>query len=333
MHIYGTLGPSCASRPVLMNMFHEGMTGIRVNMSHTTVQESHNQLALVRETAEKCGVTPEILIDMQGPEIRIGALPEPVELWEGERVILGEGGIPVPKFLARAAVPGGEILLDDGKLLLQTITYTDTMITADVLRGGVLQGHKSIAMPGAELHTPAVTEKDKENIRQAAANGVTGVMQPFVRSREDLVELRRVLHENGAEKLKIFAKIEDREGIHKLKELLPEADEIVIARGDLGNAVALWDLPGVQKDIAAICRKVGKPFIIVTQMLNSMETKPVPTRAEVSDIFNAVLDGADGVMITGESAIGRFPAKAMRYLAKTAHSAEEWMERHEMSIL
>lgn len=333
MHIYGTLGPSCESHPVLMKMFHEGMTGIRVNMSHTTVQESSDQLALVRETAAKCGVVPEILIDMQGPEIRVGELPEPVELWEGERVILGEGGIPVPSFLPKAAVPGGGILLDDGKILLQTVTFTDTSITADVVRGGILQKHKSITMPGAEMHSPAVTKRDIENIRVAAENGVTGVMQPFVRGRSDLVELRQALKENGAGNLKVFAKIEDQQGIHKLKELLPEADEIVIARGDLGNSMNLWELPGVQKDIAATCREAGKPFIIVTQMLNSMETKPVPTRAEVSDIFNAVLDGADGVMITGESAIGKYPDKAIRYLARTARSAEEWMKKHEMPLL
>ena len=149
-------------------------------------------------------------------------------------------------------------------------------------------------------------------------------MQPFVRCREDLDALRKELNRHGGEAIRIFAKIENREGVARLSELLPAADEIVIARGDLGNSGPLWELPALQKRIAAACRGAGKPFMVVTQMLASMERSPVPTRAEVSDIFNAVLDGAASVMVTGETAVGAWPAETIRYLTRTAREAENY---------
>ena len=152
-------------------------------------------------------------------------------------------------------------------------------------------------------------------------------MQPFVRSREDLIEVRRALEEAGCPEIRLFAKIENRAGVERLPELIPCCDEIVIARGDLGNAMELWELPAVQKYIAAACRAAGRDFMVVTQMLDSMTHRQVPTRAEVSDIFNAVLDGAASVMVTGETAAGEYPALAIRYLARTAREAEAYRDR------
>ena len=160
----------------------------------------------------------------------------------------------------------------------------------------------------------------------AAACGVTGVMQPFVRSRRDLETVRRALDENGGANIRLFAKIENQTGLERLPEFLETADEIVIARGDLGNAMPLWELPAAQKRIEAQCRKAGKPFMVVTQMLASMEQNPVPTRAEVSDIFNAVVDGAAAVMVTGETAVGKWPVEVIRYLSNTVQAAERFLQ-------
>ena len=174
---------------------------------------------------------------------------------------------------------------------------------------------------------PVLTEHDLQNVRLAAQYGVTGLMQPFVRSGAELKKVREALNENGAVQVKIFAKIEKMQGVSNLADILPDADVVIIARGDLGTDMDLWQLPGVQKDISELCRASGKPFVVVTQMLASMEHNPVPTRAEVSDIFNAVTDGACGVMVTGETAVGKYPVEAIRYLANTAQCAAERLEK------
>lgn len=324
MDFYGTLGPNCAAADQLEEMFRVGMTGVRLNLSHVTLDGAADQLAQLHEAAHRCGIEAKLLIDMQGPELRVGVLEQPMEL--AERAVLGKGGIPVPEMILPYLTVGQTVLLDDGKLLLEVTENGGDWAKAKVLRGGLLRGRKSIALPGAKgFRPPTMTAADVENIRCAAKYGVTGVMQPFVRDREDLETVRRTLDENGCQQVRLFAKIENMDGVERLKELLPACDEVVIARGDLGNAVPLWELPAVQKRIAAQCRKAGKPFMVVTQMLASMEQNPVPTRAEVSDIFNAVVDGASSVMVTGETAVGRYPTEVIRYLVNTAEAAEKWM--------
>ena len=194
-------------------------------------------------------------------------------------------------------------------------------VSAVVVRPGTLKPGKSLAVIGKELPMPTLTDSDRKNIGMAAEYGVTGVMLPFVRNREDLLTLRSALQAAGAEKVEIFAKIENMQGVHAIDELLPWCDQIVIARGDLGNAMPLWKLPGIQKQLAASCRAKKKPFMVVTQMLDSMHERAVPTRAEVLDIYNAVLDGAASVMLTGETAAGRYPVEAMKYLVRTGEEA------------
>ena len=176
------------------------------------------------------------------------------------------------------------------------------------------------------MASPTLTEEDLQNLQLAGACGVTGVMLPFVRGAEDIRTLRRALEQAGAGQIRIFAKIESLAGVQALPEFLPLVDEVVIARGDLGNAMPLWELPAVQKRIEAQCRKAGKPFMVVTQMLASMEQNPVPTRAEVSDIFNAVADGAAAVMVTGETAVGKWPVEVIRYLSNTVQAAERFLQ-------
>lgn len=240
MDFYGTIGPACADVKLLQQMVEAGMTGIRMNLSHGPLAAHKDWLALLRKAGVK-----KLLIDLQGPELRIGRLPQPLSL----------------------------------------------------------------------------TTEDKENLAIAADCGVTGVMLPFVRGAADIRSLRQALAEAGAPQLKILAKIENLAGVQALPEFLPLVDEVVIARGDLGNAMPLWELPRCQKQLSAACRAAGVPFMVVTQMLDSMHTRAVPTRAEVSDIYNAVLDGASSLMLTGETAAGQYPVQAMEYLVRTARTA------------
>jgi len=323
--IYGTFGPACESREILSAMLQNGLTGMRLNMSHCSLLESDERLRTFRCAAEELGVIPQLLIDMQGPELRIGTF-EPMQLEAGAEQYLGKNGIEIPNVLFPEICVGDEVLLNDGKISLEVLAVSADQIVTRVVRGGSLSSRKSIKITGKTIPLPVSTQQDLENIRLAAAYGVTGIMQPFVRSGNDLVELRRTLQEHGAEHLQIFAKIESMEGVANLDSILKETDAVIIARGDLGNDMPLWQLPAVQKKISAACRKAGKPFVVVTQMLSSMERNLIPTRAEVSDIFNAVADGAYGVMLTNETAVGSHPAEAISYLALTAADAERWMK-------
>ena len=300
LDIYGTLGPRCSERETLAAMFAAGMSGVRLNLSHVTLRHAADQIASLHAAAADAGKTAQLLIDMQGPELRVGALEAPLMLEDGASVTLGAGGVPVPALIFPALAPGQELLLDDGKLLLEIVSAGSETASARILRGGVLQSRKSIALPGLPLRPPTMTDTDLETVRAA-------------------------LDEAGASDIRLFAKIENLEGVRNLPELLGACDEIVIARGDLGNAMPLWELPRVQKQIAAACRAAGRPFMVVTQMLASMEHSAVPTRAEVSDVFNAVLDGASSVMVTGETAVGDYPVEVIRTMANTVSEALAYM--------
>ncbi|MBR5537102.1 MAG: pyruvate kinase [Clostridia bacterium] len=323
MEVYGTFGPACTDLSRLTEMFRTGMCGLRLNLSHRSLAQSRDWLELARQAAELCGTAPQILMDLQGPELRVGSEGLPVELPEGETLPLSL--LRLPAILLQALRPGQELLLDDGKL--QAVVGEGD--TCRVVRGGTLLPRKSVAAPGLDIRLPALTGEDLENLRLAPQMGVTGVMQSFVRGREDLLELREALKRYGGEHIRIFAKVENRQGLQTLPEWIDLADCVVIARGDLGNAMPLWQLPAAQKIIAALCNAKGKPFLVVTQMLASMEHRAVPTRAEVSDIFNAVLDGASALMLTGETAAGNYPVEAMAYLCNTAREALRFLQERE----
>lgn len=318
---YGTLGPSSESVDVLEGLINAGMTGIRINLSHCSLEDSMDWIDNLREAEKRTNKRIKLLIDLQGPELRIGRLSTPLELKNGQEALLGKTGIPVPIEVYEKLSENQEILLDDGLIKLEAI-YQDGMgWHCHVINGGILKSRKSIALPGVDIKLPALTASDYKNISLAKAYGVTGVMQPFVRSREDLVAVREALDKAGAGDVEIFAKIENKDGVEMLPQLIGFCHEIVIARGDLGNSMPLWKLPGVQKRIASYCRENDKPFMVVTQMLNSMQLSPVPTRAEVMDIYNAVMDGASSLMLTGETAAGKYPVEAMKYLVATGEEA------------
>ena len=295
MEFYGTIGPACAQLETLQRMVEAGMTGIRMNLSHGPLSAHKDWLDIIHAVG-----IPQLLIDLQGPELRIGTLPQPLVL-----------------------EPGQNLLLDDGRLLVQVAEADGAALQCTVVRGGTLQSRKSLAAPGLTVASPTLTEEDLQNLQLAGACGVTGVMLPFVRGAGDIRTLRRALEQAGAGQIRIFAKIESLAGVQALPEFLPLVDEVVIARGDLGNAMPLWELPRCQKQLSAVCRSAGVPFMVVTQMLDSMCNRAVPTRAEVSDIYNAVADGASSVMLTGETAAGQYPVEAMEYLVRTARTALE----------
>lgn len=318
MELYGTLGPSCARAETLGRMLDAGMTGARLNLSHTGLKGAAKYIEALFEAGRIRGLNPELLIDTQGPELRTGALERPLELAPGETVRLGAGGVPLPETVLARLEPGMELLLDDARLSLEVVDRS----RAKVLRGGVLGSRKGITLEGPEIETEPLTAADRENLKAASSWGVTAVMQSFTRSASDIAAVRSAL---GGQDIRIFAKVESKSGVAALPELLPVSDMIVIARGDLGSAYGLYALPALQKDIAELCRTSGVPFMAVTQLLYSMQENPLPTRAEVSDIFNAVLDGASALMLTNETAAGKYPAEAMEALKKAAVAALAYM--------
>ncbi len=327
LEYYGTLGPSCINKDILKDMFACGMTGIRLNLSHRSLKDSAEWIDIYKDAAREVYPQADLLIDLIGPEIRIGDLAEPVLLIEGKQTVLSwkkeeqSNVIPIPSFVEEYMNPGQSLLLDDGKIEVCVEEKTEEKAICQIVRGGKLSSRKSLALPGCTLHNPPLTKQDHENLKNAVEYGVTAVMQPFVRGKEDLMALRQALKDYGAEHIRIFAKIENMEGVSKVEELLPYCDTIVIARGDLGNAMPLSKLPVVQQQISDICRKHNKPFMVVTQMLNSMIESAVPTRAEVNDIFHAVADGASSIMLTGETAAGKYPVESMKVFVDTAEEA------------
>ena len=382
IELFGTLGPSCSEVSVLKEMIEEGMTGMRLNLSHSNLTQAAGLIRNYHEAAALCGISPELLIDLQGPELRIGALQRPVELPDGavfwlaedrfvmNSVLTGQpaeamNGLPVApapndlplvpaaEHIIRAMNTGDRVLFDDGAIEAEVILARDVSGAAPlsresscaaplpqdapdapdvsgtaplraqlrVVRGGVLKSRKSLKIVDRSVDGPVLTPQDIQNLKLVREYGVTSVMLPFVRSGRDLRTLRTAMEELGYGGLRIFAKIENREGVSHIEEIIPEADMVVIARGDLGNDVPLWELPGVQKDLGEACKKAGKPFLVVTQLLFSMIERPVPTRAEMSDIFYAVTGGASALMLTNETAAGKYPAAAMRYLRLAAEAA------------
>ena len=326
VNVYGTLGPACKDAEIIKQMLHEGMDGARLNLSHSTLSQASALIEAFHKASNACGVHPELLIDLQGPELRIGVLDVPLILSNGELIEIEKLSFPFAlQETLKACQPGQEILLDDGKILLQkTISPAGSSAFLRVIRGGKLESRKSVSLPSCTIQTPTLTPQDLIHLQNAKAYGVTAVMQPFVRSREDLIALRKAMKEADCGNLRLLAKIENRPGMDRLSDLIPYCDEIVIARGDLRNSMDLWSLPAAQKQIARVCRENNRDFMVVTQMLDSMTHNPVPTRAEVNDIFNAVLDGASSVMVTGETATGEYPVLVIRYLSKTVREAESF---------
>ena len=320
---YATLGPACCERALLAQMLSRGLTGFRLNLSHKTLPECRGWTEELKAAAHMTGTAPELIIDLRGPELRLAALPAPVPVAEGQTVDFGADGLPLDSDILAALTVGQEILVDDGAIALRLEEISPEHAVCRCTQGGVIEGRKSLTLPGLDIVRPAVSQADLQDLAVARDYGVTAVMQPFVRRRSDLAQVRAALHRFGLDDFQIFAKVEDAEGVANLSEWMDLCDVVTIARGDLGSNLPLPELPRAQKRIAKVCRERGQAFLVVTHLLQSMIHSPVPTRAEVTDIYNACLDGASALMITGETAQGEHGLAAVEMLLAVAKIGEE----------
>ena len=326
--IVATLGPASSDEHTISRLLAAGMDGARLNFSHGTHDDHARSAHLVREAQAAAGRPIALIADLQGPKLRIGDLSEAVELEVGETVVVAspdvarDGDLPVaPPVLAAVIAPGQDVLVDDGHVRLRVDTVEDGRILCRVLMGGVVEPHKGVNVPGLPLPVPSLTEKDIEDLRFALGLGVDYVALSFVRSRADLAQLRAHLVASDSEAW-VIAKVELKEAVAALEEILDEADAVMIARGDLGVEVGPAEVPLLQKRIIRAALERGKPAITATQMLESMVQRPEPTRAEASDVANAILDGTSAVMLSAETAIGSYPVQSVETMASIARAVE-----------
>ncbi|GAB4457324.1 MAG: pyruvate kinase [Armatimonadaceae bacterium] len=324
-----TLGPAVDDPGELAQLATAGMDVARLNFSHGTHEEHARRYHAVREAAQETGKCIAILQDLCGPKIRIGTVAEGTRLRKDARFILttdpiagNEQRVHLPILeLFNAVQPGNHLLLDDGLLELVVTDKTDNELITRVIAGGVLGSRKGISAPGVPLDIEAVTDKDEEDVRFGLEIGVDFVALSFVRHAHDVLQLRKIMEEVGRT-VPIIVKIEKDEAVQNLDSILAVADGAMVARGDLGIEMPMEEIATVQKRIIRVCNRLGKPVITATQMLDSMIRNPRPTRAEVTDIANAVLDGTDALMLSGETAVGAYPIAAVEMMARIAECAE-----------
>ncbi|MDQ7779699.1 MAG: pyruvate kinase [Planctomycetota bacterium] len=329
--ILATLGPASEKVEVIRSLIEAGANGFRLNFSHGTHEAHARFYRTVRQTAKELGTPVAILQDLQGPKIRTGNNKDgqPLRLRNGEkftittREILGEGSLVGTTYsrLPRDVKRGDRILLDDGMIELRVERSTGTDVETVVIDGGFLGEHKGINLPGVAVSIPALTEKDKSDAAFGLELGVDYIALSFVRKPDDILELREFITKQG-KNTHIVAKIEKPEAVDHLAEILDVTDGVMVARGDLGIETSIERVPVIQKTIIAEANKRGKLVITATQMLESMIHHPIPTRAEVTDIANAVLDGTDVLMLSGETANGDFPVETVKCMARVAEEAE-----------
>lgn len=325
-----TIGPSSASPNVLRAMIQAGMDVARLNFSHGDANTHREVAAHVREVAESVGKPVALLGDLQGPKIRTGALDSSFErLVRGRQVVLVGGHRTQPnqieishEELVRSLRPGDRVLIDDGRIELVVREVQDGRAVASVVRGGLLGERKGVSVPGRPLPLPALTEKDLEDLKLAVELGVDYLALSFVRRAEDLVLCQQRLADMNRS-IPVIAKLEKLEAIKNLDQILEVADAVMVARGDLGVELKLGDLPAVQKDVIDRANRAGVPVITATEMLESMVTSNRPTRAEASDVANAIWDGTDAVMLSQETSIGAHPVEAVRAMARICIAAQK----------
>jgi len=331
--IVATIGPASSSPEVLTAMVRAGMAVARLNFSHGSYEDHARTVALLRAVEQETGSPITLLQDLQGPKIRVGQLPNgQVELAEGGTVSLvpaaeyaGQAcSIPIDyPHLADEARAGEQVLLDDGLFELRVEEVRAGAVLCRVVEGGVLKSRKGVNFPGLDLRLPSVTEKDERDLDFGLAQGVDWVSLSFVRKAEDILALKALLAQKGYADVPVVAKIEKPQAIDNLEEIIAVTDAVMVARGDLGVEMSPERVPILQKRIIKLCNRRGIPTITATQMLDSMIRNPRPTRAEASDVANAIIDGTDAVMLSGESAVGEFPVKAVQMLAKIAQEVEK----------
>jgi pyruvate kinase len=325
-----TIGPASDSAEKIKELLAAGMDVARLNFSHGTQEEHRIRIAVLKEEAQKADKFLAIILDTKGPEIRTGMVPkEGILLQNGaffnldlssELGTLDRVGITYSN-LWQEVEPGNHILIDDGQFDLEVTKVQENVISTLVRNGGILKSQKGVNVPGVKIRLPAVTQKDIEDIRFGISQGIDFIAASFTRKAEDILAVRSIVEDEGG-KVQIIAKIENREGLENLEAILEVSDGIMVARGDLGVEIPVEEVPCYQKEIIRKCNLCGKPVIVATQMLESMIRQPRPTRAEASDVANAILDGTDAIMLSGETAEGRFPIESVKLMDKIARKTE-----------
>lgn len=335
-----TIGPSSERKDVLRELILAGMNVARLNFSHGTHEEHEKRIIAIREVEKELKANVAVMLDTKGPEIRIGTFKNgKVYLKKGQKFSLktypcegDETGVYVDlKQIGEILKKGDRVLIADGLIELLVDEIKGEEIICTVNNEGELGSKKGVNLPGKIVPLPSVTEKDKEDIIFGIKMGVDFIAASFVRKAQDVIAIRKILEENGGQDIQIIAKIENQEGVNNIDEIIKVADAIMVARGDLGVEIPVEEVPIVQKKIIEKCNKAGRPVITATQMLDSMIRNPRPTRAETTDVANAILDGTDAIMLSGETAAGDFPVEAARMMAKIAEKVEESIKVDEVT--
>lgn len=334
-----TIGPSSESLENTKKLILAGMNVARLNFSHGDFEEHGNRIKNIRIANAEMGTSVAVLLDTKGPEIRLGKLKEePIELTQGDLVtltteeILGDiNRVPITySDLPKDVTIGSTILIDDGLIGLSVEEVKGTEIICRIVNSGQIKSKKGVNVPGVKISLPGITEKDANDIVFGIEQGVDFIAASFVRKASDVLEIRELLERHNAGHIQIISKIENQEGVDNLDEILEVSDGLMVARGDLGVEIPAEEVPLVQKNMIKKGNRVGKPVITATQMLDSMQRNPRPTRAEASDVANAIFDGTDAIMLSGETAAGRYPVEAVQTMARIAERAEESLEYREI---
>ncbi len=328
-----TIGPASETYKTLTNLVHNGMNVARLNFSHGNQEEHQQRIEEIKRVREDLEVPLAIMLDTKGPEIRTGKFKvDKVELKEGDSYIITTRDVLGDETMASVSYKGivgdlkigDKILIDDGLVSLNVDGFlNDTDIQCTVENQGEIKDHKGVNLPGVKTNLPSLTDKDIEDIKFGIRMGVDFIAASFVRKADDVLEIKRILEDNGGETIQIIPKIENQEGVDNLDEIIEVSDGIMVARGDLGVEVPTEEIALIQKDMIARCNAVGKPVITATQMLDSMIRNPRPTRAEVTDVSNAIFDGSDAIMLSGETAAGKYPEEAVQTMSNIAIRTEE----------
>jgi pyruvate kinase len=329
--IVATLGPATGTKETIQKMMEAGVNVFRINFSHAEYNDVRERIAIIREINKQREFNVAVLADLQGPKLRVGTMSENVNLEIGDSFTFTTEkceGTKEKAYMTYQNFPkdvevGEQILVDDGKLLFEvTATDRNKNVTAKVLRGGPLKSKKGVNLPNTNISLPALTEKDKEDVIFAIEQQVDWIALSFVRTAQDLEVLHALIKEHTAYKIPVIAKIEKPEAVANIDKLLPHCDALMVARGDLGVEVPMEKVPLIQKKLVVKAKKAHIPVIIATQMMETMITSEVPTRAEVNDVANSIMDGADAVMLSGETSVGQFPVQVIQQMRRIIENVE-----------
>jgi len=330
--IVATLGPATSNKTILKKMLDQGANVFRINFSHANYDDVKERVKMIRELNDKHGYNAAILADLQGPKLRVGVMKEEVVVNKGDQIIFATGkrfeGTKERVYMTydnfpEDAKPGERILLDDGKLIFEVESSDKKKeVIAKVIQGGPLKSKKGVNLPNTNISQPALTEKDIEDAIFACQLKVDWMALSFVRHAEDLIELQELIKKHSDHKIPIIAKIEKPEGVENIDKIIAYCDGLMVARGDLGVEVPAEEVPLIQKNLVLRAKRARIPVIIATQMMETMISSLTPTRAEVNDVANSVMDGADAVMLSGETSVGKYPVEVISQMSRIIQSVE-----------